>query len=204
MINTNKNIGIIVLAAGASSRLGQSKQQLEIYHQPLLKTSVQTACAVCAEHVAVVLGAQHFIHKKLLTDLPVLITINHNWQMGMGNSLKAGLRHVLEADPKLQAVIVMVCDQPLLTPAHLKNMIKRYETTNRKIIASTYNDTVGVPALFDRALFDSMLKLSDEHGAKKIIERYPDITDTIKFPEGAIDIDTPDDLRGFLNRGLFN
>jgi molybdenum cofactor cytidylyltransferase len=192
----SKEIAIILLAAGSSSRMGQSKQQLPIYGKSLLAYSAEIAMKSDVAKVIVVLGSEEEAHRKILKDLSVDIVVNSKWQTGMGSSLKAGLKHIINNNPKTEAAIVMVCDQPLLTSDHINSLIQKYRKTNALLVASSYSNTNGVPALFSHKLFDDILNLSDEHGAKKIIQQYP--VETIDLPEGTIDLDTPEDYKTFL------
>jgi molybdenum cofactor cytidylyltransferase len=91
-----------------------------------------------------------------------------------------------------------VCDQPFLDIGTIHRLIEGYEMKKKHIVASTYADTVGVPALFDRSLFEIMLQLDDHAGAKKLIEHHPELLCTIEFPDGAVDIDTPSDYENYL------
>jgi molybdenum cofactor cytidylyltransferase len=193
------DLAILILAAGSSSRLGHSKQLLEINGQSLLLKSVTTAIESGTQKIVVVLGANEAAHRKTIEHLPVEIIYNPAWQKGMGSSLKTGLSHLLKANPKTEMVIAMVCDQPLITADHLKNLIKKFVETKSKIVASFYSDSAGVPALFEKSLFEKMLSLGDEQGAKKIIQLNPELVCTVNFPEGAIDIDTEDDIKKFLS-----
>jgi molybdenum cofactor cytidylyltransferase len=93
----------------------------------------------------------------------------------------------------------MVCDQPLITASHLKKLIERYKETKSSIVASFYSGSAGVPALFEKSLFERMLSINDEQGAKKIINQYPDLVNAVDFPEGAIDIDKEEDVKKFLS-----
>lgn len=194
------SFAIILLAAGSSSRLGKSKQLLSINGEPLLLKSVNTAISLGVKKIIVVLGAKEGEHRQLIEKLPVEIIFNPTWQKGMGNSLKAGLYHLLKTNPDLEAVITMVCDQPLISASHLKKLIERSKETKSPVVASFYSGSVGVPALFEKSLFEKMLSINDEHGAKKIINQYPDSVSTVDFPEGATDIDTEDDLKKFLSQ----
>lgn len=192
-------IGIILLAAGSSSRLGQSKQLLDVEGQPLLRRSVGAAYACAGANTLVVLGAQHETHEKAIADLPVQITVNNHWEDGMGSSLKEGLNFLRNFIADLEAIVVMVCDQPLVTSEHLNKIIREHAQSRQKIVASGYASTLGVPALFHRSLFDPIMKLDDQHGAKKIIESHRELVKTIEFPEGVIDIDTRDDYAHYQN-----
>lgn len=195
-MTSKKTIGVsvIVLAAGSSSRLGQSKQLLLVNGKTLLEKSALAALNSGAEHVFVVLGAQAALHKKAIENLPVGIVINEDWQKGMGNSLKTGLSHLATHYPKTEAVIIMVCDQPFLTSDHLKKLIATFQKTHSEIVASTYNQTLGVPALFSRSLFNQLLHLEDNQGARKIIQHHKGSMLLVAFPKGEIDLDTPEDL----------
>ena len=191
-------IGIILLAAGSSSRMGQSKQLLEIEGEQLLLKSTQTALQSIAEKVMVVLGANESAHRKIIEQLPIEIITHKDWQQGMGSSLKKGMKELLLIAPKLEAVLVMVCDQPLLTTDHLNQIIKKFQLTKSHIVASYYSGTAGVPALFEKSLFQKLLSLENESGARKIIQQNKESVQTIDFPEGAIDLDTPNEYQKFV------
>jgi molybdenum cofactor cytidylyltransferase len=196
----DSSIAILLLAAGSSSRMGQSKQLLAIRNEPLLVQAAKTALSAKASGVTVVLGAGEDKHRHIVKDMPLQIVFNENWQKGMGSSIKAGLHYLLKAQPDLQAVIVMVCDQPLLTTAHLDKIISTYRQTNKSIVASFYSGNAGVPVLFDKRMFPELIQLPDEQGAKKIIQRYELISARVDFPGGEIDLDTLDEYTAFQNK----
>ncbi len=189
-----KHVAIIILAAGSSSRLGQSKQLVEVAGKTLLQKTVLTALDACVENVVVVLGSQPTIHREVIDALPIEIVENEYWQHGMGNSLKTGLNHLLHKHPITSAVITLVCDQPFLTSDHVRKIINCYHNTQAEIVASKYTHIKGVPALFNENLFPALLSLSDEQGARKIIDSHKGSIETIDFPNGEIDLDTPEDL----------
>jgi molybdenum cofactor cytidylyltransferase len=197
-IKLKKPIVIIVLAAGSSTRMGQSKQLLPVLGQPLLLKTTNAAQTSEADHTIVVLGAQHDLHQKILEELPVTIVDNPDWEKGMGNSLKAGLNQALRSYPEMQAALIMVCDQPLVTDTVLNMLIQKYTSTQAPIIASAYGNTIGVPALFDKSIFAKLLTLRDEHGAKKIMSDLSALVLKVDFPGGEIDLDTPEEYRAFI------
>ncbi len=186
-------VGILLLAAGNSSRLGQSKQLVEVNGMPLLRKSAITALQTNYP-VLVVLGAQANAHQKVIADLKTEVVLNPDWQLGMGSSLKTGLNLLVEKYPALQAVLVLVCDQPYLTTTHLNTLIHKLETESQAIIASAYADTWGVPAIFRKELFTNLLQVADAAGARKIIQQFSDQVHSVKFENGEIDLDTPQDL----------
>lgn len=161
--------------------------------------STKTALASKTNKVIVVLGANESAHRKIIERLPIEIITNEDWQRGMGSSLKKGMKELLLIIPKLEAVLVMVCDQPLLTTEHLNAIIKKFEFTKSPIVASHYSGSAGVPALFDKSLFEKLLNVEDESGAKKIILLHKEVVETIDFPQGSIDLDTPEDYQTFVN-----
>lgn len=192
------SITILLLAAGSSSRMGQSKQLLPVNGVPLLVRSVREALNACPD-VTVVLGAQAEAHRSALAGIPLNIVVNPHWQKGMGNSLKQGLAHLLQIDPLVEGVLVMVCDQPGATSSHLVKLIKLATQSTKTIIASAYGNTQGVPALFKRQAFELLALIGDESGASKLIRQHPEMVDVIDLPGGDIDIDTPTDYQRFLN-----
>ncbi len=190
--------GIIILAAGSSTRMGTSKQLLLVDGTPLLARSTTIALQSGISNIVVVLGANEIEHRKAIKDLPVDIAVNKDWAQGMGGTLKVGLNHLLQHNPNTNAVIVMVCDQPLLTSEHLKLLKEKFIDSQKLIVASRYANTFGVPALFAKSLFSEIQGLRVEHGAKKIIEAHPDEIEAVDFTEGGIDLDTAEDYRNFL------
>ena len=189
---------ILILAAGSSSRMGTSKQLLDIHGQKLLTRSVNAALSV-SENVTVVLGFDRERHSKLLETLPLHIVENRDWARGMGNSLKIGLAAVLHKTPNAEEILIMVCDQPTVSPLHLQNIIARINQTDKTIVASGYGGTFGVPALFKRAQFERLQRIDDKDGARMVIRQFPQSVETIDFPGGEIDLDTPEDYERFLS-----
>ena len=191
---------ILILAAGSSSRMGRSKQLLEIDGQPLLLQTVRLALECGTGEVIVVLGSGEQIHLDLLKGLPVRTVINHYWKSGIGSSIKTGLHYLVREVPEAKGIIFLVCDQPELTSTHLSSMVDTFLQGGKSIIASKYDDTLGVPALFSRSFFSNLLIIADDHGAKKIIEQFPDQVITVDFPGGAIDLDTIEDYNKYLEQ----
>ena len=189
----------MILAAGASSRLGSPKQLLFYKEQTLLQYSLQQATGSQANAVVVVLGANA---KKIAGEISaysVLIKVNKGWEEGMASSIRTGLSSLLEQIPDLAAVIFMVCDQPYVTSALVDDLIEAGNKTNYQVVASRYENSVGIPALFKADMFEELLALKGEAGAKKIIQKNADQISYLDFEKGGIDIDTPEDYQQ-LNR----
>ena len=196
-MNEKNKIGIVLLAAGSSSRMGHNKLNFVFKEKTMLQNTIDEAINSEANKIVLVLGASHEENKYQLTGNNVFVIINENWKKGIGSSIKCGLQHLIEKQAELNAVIISVCDQPYLTFEVFNQLINAYSNSNKKIIASTYNNLLGVPVLYDQSLFDDLLKIPDEHGAKKYIvdQANKDILDTVPFPKGEIDIDTIEDLK---------
>jgi molybdenum cofactor cytidylyltransferase len=174
------------------------KQLLTIGKHRLLRHSVMTAIASNCPLIAVVLGANAAQIRPEIDDLPVHIVENLAWQIGMGMSIRAGLKSLLEVEPALKAAIVLLCDQPLVSESLINQFIATYHSTSSSIIASAYSQVLGVPALFSDRHFPELLMLDANAGAKQLIQRHLNQVYSIPFPEGAIDLDTPQEYQAFL------
>ncbi len=187
--------GIVILAAGASTRLGQPKQQLLFKGLTLLQHALQTAQAAALTPAVVVLGAGAATISANTNFGEAYIIENPDWAEGMASSIKTGLSYLLKLSPELEAVILMVCDQPFVNPDLLNSLISTQKQTAKAIVACAYQETTGTPVLFTRKLFPDLRNLHGQEGAKKLLKIYPEAVATISFPAGAIDIDTRQDYR---------
>lgn len=201
IIFRTKPIGIIILAAGASRRMGSPKQLLKIDNQTLIERTIAITQALEHQRTVVVLGANAERITPFISPHSSLDYIfNENWEKGMGITLKAGLKFLLDIEKDLSAIIVMVCDQPYLSTKKLQELIDRFHETNAAIVATTYNNIKGVPALFSKALFDKLIALDKDEGARKIIKGYKGKIELIDFPKGIYDLDTPNAYQAYLDR----
>ncbi|MBS0026972.1 nucleotidyltransferase family protein [Chitinophaga sp. 22321] len=189
--------GIIILAAGASKRLGTPKQQLPFQNKSLLQNVVHTAAQAGTMPIVVVLGAFATQIKQELIAEKVYTVVNPHWPTGMGGSIQTGLQHLLQLSPQVQNALLLLCDQPFITTPLLKEMYALKASSRKAIVACAYGDTIGTPALFDKALFPRLLALNGQEGAKKILQQHPEQVATVSFPQGAIDIDTNGDYEQF-------
>lgn len=186
------NCGLIILAAGNSDRLGKPKQLLEYEGKSLLHHTIQTALGAVAR-VVVVLGAKaHLVLPELKTS-PVQVVYNTDWEEGMASSIGCGLNALLTIAPATEQVLFMVCDQPYVTADLLLELRRQHAITGKPIVACSYGNTTGIPALFHKSLFAELMTLTGDTGAKKLIRRYAEQMVAIPFPKGAIDIDTSAD-----------
>ncbi len=186
-------IGLVLLAAGGSVRLGQPKQLLVFGGETLLRRTARAAQLSVCRPVVAVLGAQAERLRLELAGLDMAAVQNEQWQRGMGSSVRCGLEALLALAPDVEAAVFAVCDQPFLSPGVLNALADAHISNGARIAACVYGGTVGVPALFVRALFSELLALPDEAGAKQIISRHAADVVRVPFPEGLTDIDTLDD-----------
>jgi len=191
--------GIIILAAGASTRLGKPKQLLQYRGKTLLAHAINEAVNSNADAVVVVLGKDANLFKKELDEKKVRVAINSSWEEGMASSLRLGMDTLLKDKPYIDAVIFMVCDQPHISSSVLNELIITQQKTTKQIVTSNYGDSMGPPALLHKKYFEELMKLSGDAGARKIIQKNMNDVATILFPEGNIDIDTEEDYEKLKN-----
>lgn len=193
-------VAAVILAAGASTRMGTPKQLLLWQGKSLLRSITETAIAANCHPIIVVVGAYSTEVQSEICSLPVQVVNNPEWQMGMGSSISTGVQALLQQNIVIDATILLLCDQPLVSMQTIQQMRSIYETTDRPIVASTYENTVGVPALFQAKLFPELINLHPSAGAKIIIQRHLDSVAIFDFPPGAIDLDSPQDYQLMLQR----
>lgn len=179
--------------------MGTPKQLLPIQGRSLLRHLAEISIASLCDPVVVVLGASVHQTRAEIEDLPLQIIENQHWQSGMGTSICTGLTAILEQKPTLNAVLILVCDQPFVSTDLIDQLVIAYQSTNYQIVATTYLETVGVPALLSDRYFSELLKLDSDTGARQIIQQHLSETYTIDFPKGAIDLDTPDQYQAFAS-----
>jgi molybdenum cofactor cytidylyltransferase len=188
------SIAAIIVAAGASSRLGQPKQLVMVDGQPLLQRTVRCAREAGAEPVFVVLGAYSDVIEKAIDFGTAKIVMNHDWEEGLASSIRAGVTAV-NARTEAAGVLLMTCDQPRVMATHLRKMIKVFDTRlQTAMIASVYGGTRGVPVLFPRVLFPDLLALRGDKGARGLLATASLPVVEVQFEGGEVDIDRPEDL----------
>jgi molybdenum cofactor cytidylyltransferase len=186
-------IAALLLAGGASSRMGQPKQLLPYQGRTLLRHTTETALSAGCAPVVLVTGAEHAALMAEVSDLPVIVAHNADWPAGMGTSIGAGIEVLLkdEQHPASEAVLILLADQPLVTPAQLSRLIATWQTSGQPAAAAAYAGGVGVPALFERSLWPRLLTLPPASGAKPLLSSLGSQVAALLFPSAAIDVDTP-------------
>ncbi|WP_375474147.1 NTP transferase domain-containing protein [uncultured Nostoc sp.] len=197
--NEKSTIAIMILAAGASTRMGTPKQLLLYQGRSLLQYITDMAIASVCQPVVVVLGANaEQIHPQI-EQLPVTVVKNLDWACGMSASIKSGIEFLNNFPQQTEAVVITLCDQPFVSHKIINQLVDTYYSTRKPIIACEYGDTLGVPALFNQIFFSELAALKETSGAKRVINNNLNEVFSIPFPLGDIDIDTPKDYEQLLS-----
>ena len=178
-----------MLAAGASTRLGFPKQLILYEGEPLVRRIAGAAAEAGADPVVVVLGAESELIAPALAGLASVRTIvNASWRDGLASSLAAGLEEIFR-DDAIDGVLVTLADQPLVDATALRQLVIAFGA-DRRIVASAYDDTVGVPAVFAREHADELRHLKGDAGAGAWLRSRPKEVTRIPLEAAAFDIDT--------------
>jgi len=193
---TVSQTGLIVLAAGASTRMGEAKQLLRVGGLPMIARTIEAALASPVWPIVVVLGASASEIKPAIARYPILIAENATWIEGMASSLRAGLATLQSFSRTVDAVLVALCDQPGFSPETIEALLAARRMSSRSIVAARYNDRLGAPALFGRAHFAALAALSGDEGARQVIALAAarDEVEAVDLPSLALDLDTPADF----------
>jgi molybdenum cofactor cytidylyltransferase len=191
--------GAIILAAGAATRMGQLKQLLAYRGRTLLRHSIEQAVAAGFRPIVVVVGSNAQMLRRSIAGKAVKIVHNEQWETGMGSSIRAGMRALLERDEVPEAAAILVADQPLVQAKHLAAMRRLLSSAGSSIVAAQYSDTIGVPALFKQELFGALLSLPPEVGARRLLRTSDADVTPFPLPEAAVDIDTPEDFERLIS-----
>ena len=177
----------LILAAGAGTRFGSTKQLVTIDHKPMLQWVIDSVNEICPNAIYSVIGSDaaslrnqivgtHFIHNK-------------QWSAGLGGSIALGVNR-LKSD--FERIFILLADQPLVRAQHLQQLMAVYD--DQHIVCSRYGDSLGVPAIFGRKHFAALTGLTGDTGAKAMLTQLQPPPPSICL-EGALeDIDTVDDL----------
>jgi molybdenum cofactor cytidylyltransferase len=181
----------LVLAAGASRRLGTTKQVLPLGGRPLLSWALEAVRAAAPSLVVVVLGHDaERIQREVALD-GIQVVLNPRYAEGLSTSLQAGLR-ALPAD--VSAALVATGDQPFITAAHLSSLLAAHAATAMPIVATGYGDHAGVPMLLARSVWPLVDDLHGDRGAQPLLRGHPELVAQVAATDAAmaLDVDTPE------------
>ena len=183
----SERLSIVILAAGAASRFGSAKQLAVIDGETMLDRAVRNAQATGCDDVVVVTAND--APPVAIPSSIVRVVRNSESRSGMASSIRIGVAAALASD----AVLILLCDQIAVTAADLSNLITIWRRNRDSMIAAQYGEIVGVPAIFPRRDFASLLTLQGDQGARAIL-RTSDRVIHVPLPNAALDVDSPADL----------
>jgi molybdenum cofactor cytidylyltransferase len=197
---TANRIAAVILAAGASSRMGRPKQLLDWGGRPLARAAAETALAARLAPIVAVVGAARAEVEAALADLPLQVVANPDYAAGQSTSLRAGIAAL---DPDADAVVVLLGDQPFVTAAIIERLVAEWHASQASIVAPVYAGQRGNPVLFARAVFPELLAIQGDQGARSVLAADPSRIHPVAFddPRPLADIDTLEDYERLRVRG---
>jgi len=181
----------IILAAGKSRRMGQAKLLIKYQGQSLLKIAIDKALRVSDISYLVVGANKQYLDEIKNTN--VIALDNPDWNEGLASSLRLGIAAL---DKSVEAVLIILPDQPLVEVKHLKKLIAKFYESDKHLVYSKYQETLGVPAVIGRKLFAQVLKIKGDKGARVLAANNE--YEWIRL-EHYLDIDTPEDYSKLKN-----
>lgn len=201
MSQAREQLFAIILAAGESKRFGSLKQLANWNNHNLLQHTIHTAKTLLNENVIVVLGAHAVTIQNICTKESVKTLINRDWQQGMSTSIETGIKAL---PGTAEAVLILLCDQPLLGVNAVEKLLTQWQQSPELIVASQYESTIGVPAIFPARFFAQLVTLNGDKGAKQLLTLLRDEVVTVSMPEAAVDIDTRQDYETLIAQHQMN
>jgi len=185
----------IILAAGASRRLGRPKQLVRIAGETLLGHTIRVVSEAAADPILVVIGAHREAIEAGVDLAAVRTVVNPDWEEGIASSLQAGMRALGQSASDATAVLLLTCDQPMLTAEHLRELISLHEgVTEAVTVASAYAGVAGIPAIFPASQFAGLIALTGDTGARHLLRNVESPVICVPFGGGEVDIDSQEDL----------
>ncbi len=182
----------VILAAGASRRLGTPKQLLPLAGRPVLAHVLDTAAGTSLNPLLVILGHAAREIQAQVDFSTATVLINPAFAEGQSASVKTAVR-ALPAD--VDAVLFLLSDQPLVDPTVIELLIEAYRRQPAAIVQPRYHEGRGNPVLIARPLFPELLNLTGDTGARPLLNQYPDRISLVDVPEfhRPADLDTWED-----------
>jgi len=185
------HIHVVVLAAGASTRFGATKQLVRVGGRPLMHTVISRAVELAGHSVTVVLGAHAGELAPLLKHSPASVTVNREWSEGIASSIREGIAHT---PATADGIMFVLADQAAVTTEDLRRLAGAWRRNPSSIVAAQYAGRVGVPAIFPRWCFRELNELRGDRGAQSLLQRHVDRVVRLAMPSAELDIDRPEDL----------
>lgn len=190
-----QKLGILLLAAGESKRMGSPKQLLDFKGKKLIQHSIAQLLPLKSNNFLVVLGANQEQILPFCQFPNVRCTIHPNWEKGMGSSIAFGLNQLLDFMPDLSHVLIALADQPFIETQNYQTLAQATMHNPSQISAAFYDEKVGAPIIFPKEYFAALSKLEGDQGARKIVRNIPtEQLNLVSMPQAALDWDSPEDI----------
>ena len=181
-------VSAVVLAAGASTRMGAQKLLLPVGGEPLIRRTVRQVCDAGFDDVLVVVGNDWENTLAALDGLPIRHAVNAEYATGMGSSFRTAVAHLGDS----AAAMFALADQPFVTANEYRTLLETYRQQAPAIVSVRYGDVMAPPHLFEREFFPELAQL--QHGARSLLQRHHDRTLVLQLsPDLLMDMDTPED-----------
>ena len=187
-------IGVVILAAGPSSRLGYAKQLVEFRGKSLLQHAIDISDSLAFDTKVLILGARANEIEEKINRKNFEIAMNENWEEGMSTSIREGVLSSQDQKKDLDHLLILLSDQPFLSKEKIEELIHVQLESKSPATFSEYTGTIGVPAIFSSEVFSHLKRLKGDEGAKKLIYEKKFIFQTVKFEKGNFDVDTSEDV----------
>jgi molybdenum cofactor cytidylyltransferase len=185
----------VVLAAGASTRMGGQKLLLPLGGEPLVRRVVKAVCDAGFDEVLVVVGNEHEQVVRAFEGLPLRHVVNADYATGMGSSFRTAVANLPDSD----AAMFALADQPFVTASEYRQVLDAYLQHRTPIVSVRYGDVMAPPHLFAKEFFPELAVL--EHGARPVLLRHRDRTTVLTFPfDLLVDVDTREDYEEVKRR----
>ena len=180
--------------------MGEPKQLLTLEGQPMVRRVTEAVCAAKLAQVVVVVGAHARAIEQAISGLEVDLVVNAAWPEGMSTSVRAGIGAL---HPEIAAALLVLADQPALTPSLVQTLVTRYRTTRARIVAPFHEGRRGNPVLFDRTLFPELLAVEGDQGGRAVIAHNRDDVEQVQIqnPRTFMDVDTRQDYEAMQTLG---
>lgn len=189
-------IGIILLAAGSSSRMGRPKQLLDFQGKKLIQIVTERLLACRCFPTVVVLGAnaaEIAPHLSMYHDLSLIQ--NLNWQSGMASSIQCGIEFLETMFPNVSHAMIALVDQPFVEVEHYYRLVEASDAQPDRVIAAFYEGKVGAPMVFPARYFPVLSRLRGDEGARAVVRDLPEgEVVRVAVPRGGEDWDSAGDL----------
>jgi len=196
--HTEKEMAIVILAAGAGTRMGKIKQLLPGSKHSILEEAIEKVLKLKSPNVFVVLGAHYETIEPSIKHLPIHIIYHKAWQNGLGSSIAYGTKYIMECTKEVRAILYVLTDQPLVDEKYYNTLLNIYLKSKKGIVSSNYNSKPGVPAIFAKKYFKDLTELKGDVGAKKLMMENLQDLELLEEKPNLLDIDSPEDYLNYL------